>query len=88
MSVKILINSVDTEECRIAKVQNNRLEEFHIETAAREITQGNIYKGVVSRVEPSLQAVFVIGGVEKTVFFRNMKFIRIILLMILPAGSR
>lgn len=71
MSGKILINSVDTEECRIAKVKNNRLEEFHIETAAREITQGNIYKGVVSRVEPSLQAVFVDYGVEKNGFLQK-----------------
>ena len=30
MSIKILINAVDPEECRIAKVKNNRLEEFHI----------------------------------------------------------
>ena len=60
MSIKILINAVDTEECRIAKVGNNRLEEFHIETKAREVTQGNIYKGVVSRVEPSLKAVIVV----------------------------
>jgi len=43
MSVKILINAVDTEECRIARVSDNRLDEFHIETTAREATQGNIY---------------------------------------------
>jgi ribonuclease E len=71
MSIKILINAVDTEECRIAKVSNNRLEEFHIETTAREVTQGNIYKGVVSRVEPSLQAVFVDYGVEKNGFLQK-----------------
>ncbi|MDA3898286.1 MAG: Rne/Rng family ribonuclease [Desulfobacteraceae bacterium] len=71
MSIKILINAVDTEECRIAKVSNNRLEEFHIETTAREVTQGNIYKAVVSRVEPSLQAVFVDYGVEKNGFLQK-----------------
>ncbi len=71
MSIKILINAVDTEECRIAKVSNNRLEEFHIETTAREVTQGNIYKGIVSRVEPSLQAVFVDYGVEKNGFLQQ-----------------
>src|SRR6056297_230003 len=68
---KILVNAVDPEECRIAKVKDNRLEEFHIETTAREITQGNIYKGVVARVEPSLQAVFVDYGAEKHGFLQK-----------------
>ena len=36
MSSKILINAVDPEECRIAIVKDSKLEEFHIETAARE----------------------------------------------------
>ena len=65
MSIKILINAVDPEECRIAKVKNNRLEEFHIESAAREITHGNIYKGIITRTEPSLQAVFIDYGAER-----------------------
>ena len=59
MSSKILINAVDTEECRIAKVKDSTLEEFQIESASIEITQGNIYKATISRIEPSLQAVFV-----------------------------
>ncbi|MEZ4602153.1 MAG: hypothetical protein R2861_01705 [Desulfobacterales bacterium] len=78
MSVKILINSVDTEECLSPKYKTTA-KNFTSKPAAREITQGNIYKGVVSWVEPSLQAVFVDYGLKKTVFFRNMKFIRIIL---------
>ncbi|MDZ7832206.1 MAG: Rne/Rng family ribonuclease [Desulfobacterales bacterium] len=73
MSAKILVNAVDPEECRIAKVKSNRLEEFHIETTAREITQGNIYKGVVARVEPSLQAVFVDYGAEKHGFLQKQE---------------
>ncbi len=68
---KILINAVDPEECRIAKVSDNRLEEFHIETAAKEIIHGNIYKGVVARVEPSLQAVFVDFGAERHGFLQK-----------------
>lgn len=68
---KILINAVDPEECRIAKVSDNRLQEFHIETAAREITHGNIYKGVIVRVEPSLQAVFVDYGAERHGFLQK-----------------
>jgi len=62
MSHKILINAVDPEECRIARVKESKLEEFHIESSAREITRGNIYKAVISRVEPSLQAAFVDYG--------------------------
>lgn len=71
MTSKILINAVDPEECRIAKVMDSKLEEFHIESASREITQGNIYKGVVTRVEPSLQAVFVDYGAERNGFLQR-----------------
>ena len=62
MTSKILINAVDPGECRIAKVKDNKLEEFHIESAAKEIIHGNIYKAVIARIEPSLQAVFVDYG--------------------------
>ena len=71
MSIKILINAIDPEECRVAKVKANKLEEFYIESAAREITQGNIYKGVISRIEPSLQAVFVDYGAERHGFLQR-----------------
>ncbi len=71
MSIKILINAIDPEECRVAKVKANKLEEFYIESAAREITQGNIYKGVISRIEPSLQAVFVDYGAERHGFLQK-----------------
>jgi len=73
MTIKILINAVDSEECRIAKISSNKLEEFHIETAAREITQGNIYKGIVTRVEPSLQAVFVDYGSDRHGFLQRQE---------------
>lgn len=71
MGMKILINAVDPEECRVAIVKNNRLEEFYIESAAREITQGNIYKGAITRIEPSLQAVFVDYGAERNGFLQK-----------------
>jgi len=70
MSYKILINAVDPEECRIATVKDSKLEEFHIESAAREIIHGNIYKGIISRVEPSLQAVFVDFGTDRHGFLQ------------------
>ncbi len=70
MSSKILINANDPEECRIAKVKESKLEEFHIQSAAREITKGNVYKGTVSRVEPGLQAAFVDYGAERHGFLQ------------------
>lgn len=71
MNRKILINALDPDENRIATIVDNKLDQFHIETAARQITQGNIYKGIVTRVEPSLQAVFVDYGAEKNGFLQK-----------------
>jgi ribonuclease E len=71
MTCKILINASDSGECRIAKVTDNKLEEFHIENSAREITHGNIYKGTIVRVEPSLQAVFVDYGADRNGFLQK-----------------
>ncbi len=71
MSNKILINAVDSEECRIARVQDSHLEEFHIESAAKEVTHGNIYKGIITRIEPSLQAVFINYGAERHGFLQK-----------------
>jgi len=68
---KILINAVDPEECRIALVKGGRLENFSIETAAGELTRGNIYKAIVTRVEPSLQAAFVNFGAERNGFLQQ-----------------
>lgn len=67
---KILINAVDAEECRIANVMDNKLEDFQIESAMREITHGNVYKCIVTRVEPSLQAAFVDYGAERHGFLQ------------------
>ncbi|GBC60783.1 ribonuclease [Desulfonema ishimotonii] len=71
MSSKILINALDPEECRIAKVKGCKLEEFQIESAAKEITHGNIYKGIITRVEPGLQSVFVDYGAERNGFLQK-----------------
>ena len=70
MNSKILINAIDPDECRIAKVTDSKLDEFYIDSATREITRGNIYKGVVVRVEPSLQAAFVDYGAERHGFLQ------------------
>ncbi|MDM8538831.1 ribonuclease E/G [Desulfobacterales bacterium HSG17] len=71
MTKKILINALDPDENRIATIKDNKLEEFHIETTAKQVTQGNIYKGIVTRVEPSLQAVFVDYGAQKNGFLQK-----------------
>ena len=71
MTRKILINALDPEENRIAAVFENKLDQFHIETSAKEVTKGNIYKGIVTRVEQSLQAVFVDYGGNKNGFLQK-----------------
>jgi len=71
MICKILINAVDTEECRIATVKDSKLEGFHTESATHEVTHGNIYKGTVARVEPALQAAFVEYGAERHGFLQR-----------------
>ncbi|MFC1495457.1 ribonuclease E/G [Thermodesulfobacteriota bacterium] len=64
----MLINAVESEELRIAFVSDNMLEGFHIDTTSGELLEGNIYKGVVERIEPSLQACFVNFGSVKNGF--------------------
>lgn len=65
---KMLINASDPEEFRVAIVEDGRLEEFALEVASREQLKGNIYKGVISNIEPSLQAAFVHYGPERQGF--------------------
>ncbi|MEA2084276.1 MAG: Rne/Rng family ribonuclease [Thermodesulfobacteriota bacterium] len=65
---KLLINTVEPEECRIALLEDGRIESFHVETISREQTKGNIYKGRIAAVEPNLQTAFVEIGTEKNGF--------------------
>lgn len=64
----MLINAVDPEEYRIAILKDGQLDEFYIATSMREETKGNIYKGIVARIEPSLQAAFINYGADKNGF--------------------
>jgi len=59
---EMLINYVPGEECRIAIVENGRLEEFYQERASAGSHVGNIYKGKVTNVEPAIQAAFIDFG--------------------------
>jgi len=71
MNSKMLINAVDPEEYRVAIIQDGLLEGFYVETASTEQRIGNIYRGVVERIEPSLQACFVNIGTEKNGFLQG-----------------
>lgn len=62
MKSKMLINAVHPEECRVAIVEEGVLQELEVEYSGREQTRGNIYKGVIARVEPSVHALFVDFG--------------------------
>jgi ribonuclease E len=64
----MIINTVQREECRIAILDDGRLEEIYLERAAAENHVGNIYKGVVTNVEPSIQAAFIDFGQGKNGF--------------------
>jgi len=70
MTTKMLINAVDAEEYRVAMIKGGSLDGFHIETIAAEQIIGNIYKGIVERIEPSLQACFVNFGSDKNGFLQ------------------
>jgi ribonuclease E len=66
--VKLLINAEEPEECRLALLEDGRLESLHVTTISRVQTRNNIYKARVVAVEPNLQAAFVDYGVEKNGF--------------------
>ena len=70
VSKKMLINVMHPEEARVAIVHDGRLMELNIEITGKEQTKGNIYKGVVVRVEPGLQAAFVDIGRPKPGFLQ------------------
>jgi ribonuclease E len=65
---RLLINAEEPEECRIALVENGRLQSFHVNTVVRERTKNNIYKGRIVSVEANLQAAFVDIGTGRNGF--------------------
>ena len=65
---RILINATHDEELRVAMVDGQRLFDLDIDIPSREQKKGNIYKGKITRVEPSLEAVFVEYGSERQGF--------------------
>src|SRR6185436_5862681 len=78
---RMLFNATHAEELRVAIVDGQKLIDLDIETAGKEQRKSNIYKGVITRIEPSLEAAFVDYGNERhgflpfkevsRVFFQN-----------------
>ncbi len=68
MKKRMLINVVEPEESRIAILEDGILEELYIERFSREQIAGNIYKGRIVNIEPSIQAAFVNLGLVRNGF--------------------
>lgn len=62
---RMLINASQPEELRVALVDGQKLYDFDIEHPSQEQKKSNIYKGIITRIEPSLEAAFVNYGVDK-----------------------
>lgn len=62
---RMLINATQAEELRVALVDGQKLYDFDIEIPSKEQKKSNIYKGTITRVEPSLEAAFVNYGADK-----------------------
>ena len=68
MKKEMLINVSQPEECRIAIIEDGLLEELYIERASQDNFVGNIYRGRIVNLEPSIQAAFVDFGVGRNGF--------------------
>src|SRR5579884_3578299 len=68
MKKEMLITVLQPEECRIAILEDGVLEELYVERTSHESYVGNIYKGRIVNIEPSIQAVFVDFGVGRNGF--------------------
>jgi ribonuclease E len=61
----MLINAQRQEELRVAIVQGNVLENYKVDVAEAGLTRGNIYRGVIASIQPSLNAAFIDYGAER-----------------------
>ncbi|MGH8638512.1 MAG: Rne/Rng family ribonuclease, partial [Burkholderiales bacterium] len=62
---RMLFNATQQEELRVAIVDGQKLIDLDIESSAKEQRKGNIYKGIITRIEPSLEAAFIDYGAER-----------------------
>src|SRR4030081_1853483 len=65
---RMLVNAVQKKELRVALVDGQKLYDLSIEIPSREQKKSNIYKGRITRVEPSLEAAFVEYGAQRNGF--------------------
>src|SRR5436853_6122772 len=68
MAKEMLVNVSEGEECRIALLENGKLEELYMERTSSTSHVNNIYKGRVVNVEPSIQAAFIDFGLGRNGF--------------------
>jgi len=64
----MLINALRPEELRVAVVTGSTLDNYQVEAEDRNLTRGNIYRGVVTNIQPSLNAAFIDYGAERNGF--------------------
>ncbi len=76
---RMLFNATQAEELRVAIVDGQKLIDLDIEYAGKEQRKSNIYKGVITRVEPSLEAAFVDYGAERHGFLPFKEISRVYL---------
>ena len=62
---RMLFNATQAEELRVAIVDGQNLVDLEIETLGKEQRKGNVYKGIITRIEPSLEACFVDYGTDR-----------------------
>ena len=62
---RMLVNATQQEELRVAMVDGQKLYDLDIEVPSREQRKANIYKGRITRIEPSLEAAFVDYGAQR-----------------------
>ena len=62
---RMLFNATQAEELRVAIVDGQKLIDFDIETVGKEQRKSNIYKGTITRIEPSLEAAFIDYGTDR-----------------------
>ena len=68
MSKKILIDTSNAEETRVAVTENEKLDDFEIESNKKIAVKGDVYLAKITRIEPSLQAAFVDFGANRNGF--------------------
>src|SRR5215211_122902 len=62
---RMLVNATQEEELRVALVDGQRIYDLDVEVPSREQKKSNVYKGRITRVEPSLEACFIDYGAER-----------------------